>query len=103
MSKWYIQWKLTQQYWSLPDAERLANGLRILGMTEADAKAGVINDWGITTDTGGGFAVSETDVTALYKALIKYRPHVSFEVTPVIPLDQHAKTLRKIAASLQSK
>lgn len=103
MTKWYIQWKLTQQYWSLPDTERMEQGLRILGMAEADTKAGIIKEWGITTDTGGGFTISETDVTVLYESLIKYRPYVSFEVTPVIPLDQHSKTLKKIAASLQSK
>ena len=103
MTKWYIQWKLTPQYWSLPDAERLKHGIRILGMTEADIKVGIIKDWGITTDTGGGFAISEADVTSLYEALIKYRPYVSFEVTPVIPFDQHSKNLKKIAAALQSK
>lgn len=103
MTKWYIQWNLTQQYWSLPDAERMGNALRILGMTEADTKAGIIQEWGITTDTGRGFAISETDVTVLYESLIKYRPYVSFEVTPVISLDQHSKTLKKIAVSLQGK
>ncbi len=103
MMKWYIQWKMTPQYWSLPDADRLKHAIRILGMTEADMKAGLIKEWGITTDTGGGFTICEADVTALYEALIKYRPYVTFEVTPVIPFDQHSTTLRKMAAALQSK
>jgi hypothetical protein len=103
MTKWYIPWKLTPQYWSLPDAERLKLGLRILSMTDADMKAGLIKEWGITTDTGGGYTISDADVTSLYESLIKYRPYVSFEVTPVISFDQHFEHLKKIAATLQRK
>ena len=98
-----MKWKLTDQYWSLPDVKRLKGGIQTLGMVNADLKAGVIKDWGITTDTGGGFALSEATETQLYESLIKYRPYVSFEVTPVIPFAQHYETLKKLAAAAQGK
>lgn len=103
MTKWYLKWKLTQQYWSLSGAERLKIGIHTLEMVNADIKAGLIKEWGITTDTGGGFTISDADITQLYEALIKYRPYISFEVTPVIPFNQHYETLKKLAASVQSK
>jgi len=103
MTKWYVKWKMTPQYWSLPDAERLKAGIQSLEMVKADLKAGIIKDWGIKTGTGGGFTLSEADETQLYEALIKYRPYTAFEVTPVIPFDQHYATLKKIAAAAQSK
>ena len=103
MTKWYVKWYLTEQYWSLPEAERLKVASQMLEMINADMKAGIIKDWGITLDTGGGFTISEANETQLYEALIKYRPYTAFEVTPVIPFAQHYKTLKKLAAAAQSK
>jgi hypothetical protein len=103
MTKWYIKWKLTDHYWSLPRTERLKVGIETLGMLNADFKAGLLKDWGITTDTGKGYAISEATETQLYEALIKYRPYNAFEVTPVIPFAQHNATLRKLAAAAQKK
>ena len=103
MTKWYVKWKLTEQYWSLSNAERLKVGIQTLGMVNADMKAGVITDWAITTDTGKGYAISEATETQLYESLIKYRPYNSFKVTAVIPFAQHYATLKKIAARVQSK
>ena len=103
MTKWYLKWKLTDQYWSLSNAERLKVGIQSLGMVNVDLKAGLIKDWGIKIDTGGGFGLSESTETQLYESLIKYRPYIAFEVIPVIPFAQHYETLKKIAATAQSK
>ena len=103
MTKWYIKWKLTEQYWSLSNAERLKGGLQMLEMVSGDLKAGLLKDGSITTDTGKGYAIAEGTETQLYEALIKYRPYNAFEVTPVIPFAQHYETLKKIAATAQSK
>ena len=103
MTKWYVEWKLTDQYWSLSDADRLKVGLQMLEMVNGDLKAGLIKDWSITTDTGKGYAISEADETQLYESLIKYRPYNAFEVTPVIPFAQHYETLKKLATAAQSK
>jgi len=103
MTKWYVKWKLTEQYWSLSNAERLKVGIQTLGMVNADMKAGLLKDWAITTDTGKGYAIAEGTETQLYESLIKYRPYNAFEVTPVIPFAQHYATLKKIAARVQSK
>ena len=103
MTKWYVKWKLTDQYWSLSREERLKVGLQTLEMVNADMKAGILTDWAITTDTGKGYALAEGTETQLYQSLIKYRPNTAFEVTPVIPFAQHAETLKKIAATAQSK
>jgi hypothetical protein len=101
MTKWYLKWKLTEQYWSLSTADRLKMGIQMLEMVDADLKAGLIKDWAITTDTGSGVTMSEANETQLYEALIKYRPYTAFEVTPVIPFAQHYATLKKLAASAQ--
>jgi hypothetical protein len=103
MTKWYLKWKLTEQYWSLSTADRLKIGIQMLEMVNADLKAGLIKDWAITTDTGSGFTMSEANETQLYEALIKYRPYTAFEVTPVIPFAQHYATLKKLATSAQRK
>ena len=103
MTKWYIKWKLTDQYWSLSNAERLKVGIQTLGMVNADIKAGLLKDWSITTDTGKGYAISESTETQLYESLIKYRPYNAFEVTPVIPFAQHYQTIKNLAAAAQSK
>ena len=97
MTKWFLTWKMTPQYWSLPRAERLKIGIQMLEMVYADIKAGLIKEWGITADTGGGFTISEGTVTQLYESLMKYRPYFAFEVTPYIPFDQHKNTLKTIA------
>ena len=103
MTKWYVEWKLTEQYWSLSDAERLKVGLQMLEMVNMDFQAGLIKDWSITTDTGKGYNIAEGTETQLYESLIKYRPHVTFEVTPVIPFAQHKATLQKVAATAQKR
>ena len=103
MTKWYVKWKLTDQYWSLSREERLKVGLQTLGMVDADMKAGILKDWAITTDTGKGYSIAEGTETQLYEALIKYRPYMAFEVTPVISFAQHNATLRKLAAAAQKK
>jgi hypothetical protein len=103
MTKWHVEWKLTDQYWSLSDAERLKVGLKMLEMVNGDLKAGLIKDWSITTDTGKGYTIAEGTETQLYESLIKYRPYNAFEVTPVIPFAQHKATLQKIAAAVQKK
>jgi len=103
MTKWFVKWKLTEQYMSLPTPERRKIGLQMLEMIKADMNAGIISDWAITTDTGKGYGISEADETQLYECLIKYRPYNAFDVTPVIPFAQHYETLKKLAAAAQKK
>jgi hypothetical protein len=103
VTKWYIKWNLTEQYWSLSNAERLKGGLQMLEMVSGDLKAGLLTDWSITTDTGKGYAIAEGTETQLYESLIKYRPYTAFEVTPVIPFAQHNATLKNLAAAAQKQ
>ncbi|MCW3976006.1 MAG: hypothetical protein NWE86_07180 [Candidatus Bathyarchaeota archaeon] len=100
MTKFLIKWKV-ESFFNLPREERLKLFIWMAESTKTNIDAGLTKDWGISADTGSGYTIYEGTETEVYENLIKYRPFISFEVTPVISIDKHLEILKKMAAQVK--
>lgn len=97
MTKFLIKWK-TESFFNLPPEERLKLFIQMAESVKATIDAGTTKDWGIDAAGGSGYAIMEGTETEVYETLLKYRPYITFEVNPVISLDKHLESLKKMAA-----
>jgi len=104
MPKFYIKWQLDPTKIPADPEERVKGWLSMLGMVKADIKAGVTKDWGCAAGGNGGYAVIEAPSgKELFTHLLKWMPHVQFEVTPVLTVDQTIEAIKKAVAAAKTK
>ena len=104
MPKFFIKWQLDSTKIPANPEERVKGWLSMLEMTRANMTAGVTKDWGCFAGGNGGYSIGEApSETELFTNLLRWMPHVQFEVTPVLTVDQTIEAIKKAAAAAQAK
>jgi len=99
-AKFYVKWQLEPSKESADPKERGKAWLSMLEMVREDKKAGGVKDWGVAAGGEWGYSINEAEnETELFTRLLKWRPYVHFEVTPVLTVDQTIQAVKKAAAS----
>ena len=101
MAKWLVMWKMTQEYWSLPDATRFKILEDAMKTVKADMDSGFVKDWGIKADNSGGYIIYEGTETRCVEACMRYAKYLSSEGTPVISLTQFSEVFKKRTAEIR--
>jgi len=58
-----------------------------------------LTDWGICNDNSAGYCFAGTDEKTLHATLLKWLPYVSFEIKPVLTVDQVIANINHVAAA----
>ncbi len=104
MSKFYVRWQTkTQMLPSIPE-ERRKLLVSMLEMVKQDMKAGKVKDWGNVPGESSGYSImEEASETDLLTGLLRFMPYVTFEVRPVLTVEQTIEAYRRAAAAAQGK
>jgi hypothetical protein len=100
MTKFLVKWKV-ESFFTLSREERLNLFIWMAETAKAQMDTGLFTDWGINADGGSGYVIAEGTETDVYESIIKYRPYITFEVSPVISLNKHLETLKKMATEVK--
>jgi len=97
MAKYLLLWELDRD--KIPDdAKARSEGwAMMLEMVKQDIQAGFHSDWGSFVGEMRGYTVSEGEPVELAKTMQRFTPFVSFEVHPVMSVDQTLEVARSIA------
>jgi hypothetical protein len=98
MAKFYMRWQLNPILIPTNPEERMKLWLSMLELVRADLKSGGLTDWGICSDSSAGYAFAETDEKTLHTTILKWIPHVNFDIKPVLTVDQTIDSIKRIAA-----
>jgi hypothetical protein len=102
MTKYYAKWTMNPLEIPKSPEERMKMWQLSLEMVKAQMKAGIIKDWGITSDMSEGYSIgefaNETDVAA---QAIKWIPALNVVAKPVLTVDQCSEMFKKIATSMK--
>ena len=100
MAKFYVKWSLNPLATPTDREEMVKAWLQGLELVKADMKTGKIIDFGACPDGTGGYAIREEETAeALYAALLKWVPLVSFDAKPVMTVDQTIESIKKAVAA----
>lgn len=96
MAKYLLLWELNSD--KAPDdaKERGAGWLAMMDMIKQEIKEGTTTDWGCFVGETKGYAVGEQSDVELAKELQRYFPFVTFEVRPVMSVDQIAEVAKAL-------
>ncbi len=76
----------------------------MLEKVKTDMKNGRLVDWGNNADGSGGYSIREAaNETDLFTWMLKWMPHVNFEVKPVLTVDQTIESIKKAATEAKRK
>ena len=78
--------------------ERVKLWISMLELVKADIKSGALSDWGMCSDSSGGFAFAETDEKTLHTTILRWMPYVNFNIKPVMTADQVIDSIKRAAA-----
>ncbi|MCJ7444839.1 MAG: hypothetical protein MUO26_09970 [Methanotrichaceae archaeon] len=94
MTKFHVDWKKNP---SIPDdlANRAKQHISLLETVKADLKSGRITDWGQYCNLDSGYLLMEGTEADILTTLIKWTPHILFDVKPVANIDQTIEVWRK--------
>lgn len=100
--KYYAKWTVNPLELPKSPEERLKLWQSMTEIVKADMKAGIIKEWGITTDLSEGFTInefaSETDAAAY---TLKWIPALNVVAKPFLTVDQNLEILKKAMASIK--
>jgi hypothetical protein len=100
MSKFYVRWQIDPQMIPSVPEERRKFLLSMLEMVKKDIKAGRVKDWGnVPGESAGYLLVEGASESDLLTSLLKFMPHVNFEVRPVLTVDQTIESYKRMAAA----
>lgn len=104
MSKFYVRWQTNPQMLPSIPKERGKLLVSMLEMVKQDMQAGKVKDWGnVPGSYSGYFIMEEASETDLLAGLLRFMPYVTFEVRPVLTVDQSIEAYRKAAAAALGK
>jgi hypothetical protein len=98
MTKYYMRWHLNHAFIPTNPEERVKLWMAMLEMVKADLKSGALRDWGMCSDDSGGYAFAETDEKTLHTTILRWIPYVSFNIKPVLTVDQTMESIRQATA-----
>ena len=77
--------------------------MSLLERVKIDLSSGMLKDWGIYSDISAGYAFSELDETMLHTAIQKYVPYVSFDIKPILTVDQSIESIKRSVTAVKSR
>jgi hypothetical protein len=98
MTKFYMRWHLNPMLIPTNAEERVKLWMSMLDMVKSDLKSGALLDWGMCCDDSGGYAFAETDEKILHSLILRWIPYVSFNIKPVLTIDQSIESIKRAAA-----
>jgi len=96
MGKYLILWELNLDKAPDDPKERGAGWLAMMEMIKEEIKEGRTTDWGCFVGETKGYTVGEQSDVELAKELQRYFPFVTFEVRPVMSVDQIAEVAKSL-------
>ena len=97
MGKYLLLWELNLDKAPDDPKERGAGWLAMMEMIKQDLKEGKDLDWGCFTGETKGYSIAERDTDVeLTKDLQRFFPFVTFEVRPVMSVDQIAEVAKSL-------
>ena len=99
MTRYFMKWHINPLTVPVKPEERVKLWISMLEMVKADLKSGALTDWGMHSDLSGGFALAETDEVSLHAEILKWIPHIVFDIKPVLTADQVIANTNKAAAA----
>jgi hypothetical protein len=98
MPKFYMMWNQNPMLTPPNPEERVKLWISMLEFVKADLKSGALSDWGMCNDASAGYAFAETEEMSLYTTILRWMPYVSFNVKPVLTVDQTIESFKRAAA-----
>jgi hypothetical protein len=97
MTKFYMRWHLNPTFIPTNPEERVKLWMSMLELVKADLKSGALSDWGMCSDSSGGYGFAETDEKTLHTTILRWIPYVSFDIKPVLTVDQIIDSIKRAA------
>jgi|SRR5665647_2574585 hypothetical protein len=88
MPKFHVEWKFNLSAMPEDPAKMVKIRSELLEMVKADVKLGKMVDWGSYCNGYNGYMIFEGNQDELMPELLKYTPHILFDVKPIINVDQ---------------
>jgi hypothetical protein len=104
MAKFFIRWHVDNSKLALPTTPEEVGKLfsSMLKMVKVDMHLGSIADWGQFGNGMEGYALSELDDAAVLAAVMfKYRPIITWDIYPVLDVDESTVVIKEAAAAVQ--
>jgi hypothetical protein len=98
MTKFYMRWQLNQMLIPTKPEDRVKLWLSMLETVKADLQSGVMTEWGMCNDASAGYAFINGDEKKVYDAILKWFPYVSFDIKPILTVDQLIDSIKAAAA-----
>lgn len=101
MTKYYMRWQMNPIFIPADPEERVKLWLKMLEMVRAELKSGGFTDWGICCDSSAGYVFADTDEKTLHESILPWLPYISFDIKPVIPVDQVIANIKEAASAVK--
>jgi hypothetical protein len=79
--------------------ERIKRWFLLLEAVRTDLKPGAFTGWGLCNDASEGCCLVERDEKTLHAMILKYIPHLIFDITPVLTIDQSINNVTMVATA----
>jgi len=94
-----MRWQMDPMFIPADPEERVKLWLKMLEMVQAGLKSGSFTDWGICCDSSAGYAFADTDEKTLHASILPWLPYISYDIKPVLPVDQVIANIKQAAAA----
>lgn len=104
MPKFFVRWHVDNSKLKLPTTAAEIGKLfsAMLKMAKVDLHFGSFSDWGQFGNGMEGYALSELeDRVALAAVMFKYRPIITWEIYPVLNVDESKTVIEEAAEAVQ--
>jgi aminoglycoside phosphotransferase (APT) family kinase protein len=102
MTKYYAKWTVNPLEIPKSPEERMKLWQSMLEMTKADMKAGIVKEWGMTSDLSEGFTINEfANETEAAAYTLRWIPALNVVAKPFLTVDQSLEILKKAMASMK--
>jgi hypothetical protein len=102
MTKYYARWTMNPLAAPKSPEEMMKQLPSMLEMVKADMKAGIIKDWGLTSDLSEGYTIVECANEVEYAATtLKWIAALNISAKPVLTVDQTMEAFQKSMASMK--
>jgi hypothetical protein len=104
MPKFFVRWHVDNSKLELPTTPQEIGKLfsSMLKMANVDLYFGSFSDWGQFSNGMEGYALSELDnAVTLAAVMFKYRPIITWEIYPVLNVDESRVVIKEAAAAVQ--
>ncbi len=97
MPKYLLLWEVDSSKAPVNPKERGAAWTGMLNMIKQDRKDGKVTEWGSFAGESKGYSVNTQTELELAKSIQRFFPYVSFQVHPIMTLDQTVELAKHLS------